>query len=252
MDKYTLKTAFKKSFLGMVWRIEADTATGMLAVETRQPDNGHPAFSAFRYGTGESTIQEIAYGDRHWTLAAIVADRLVVKAFGKDSPSHPGIACIDIHTGKTLWEQFNYTLLAVRDGLLLVRHRNFAGGYEQLLDPATGDLTKINISATKPGSPEIVLPERYADGLPEALASDTQRGDVFRTRMGEKTVWAFHEADNGNTYRLRLAVTGGREAVATAIVLNGLTKMVPETFFAIGNQLFLIGDNKREIVSYLV
>ncbi len=252
MDKYTLKSAFKKSFLGLVWRIEADTATGMLAVETRQPDTGQPLFSAFRYETGESTIQELAYGDRHWTLAAIVADRLIVRAFGQDSPNHPGIACIDARTGKTLWEQYNHTLLAVEEGTLVVRHRSFASGYEQSMDPATGDLTKINSSSDKPIRPEIVLPTRHAEGLPTSLASDAHRGDVFHSQVGRKTVWAFHELEHGNTYRLRLAVTSGSETLATAIVLHGLEKMVPEAFFSIADQLFLIGDNKREIVSYLV
>lgn len=251
MDKYTLKTVFKKSFLGVVWRMEADTATNLLAVETRDKDTGRPAFSAFNYQTGDAYIHEKPYGDRNWALAGIADRKLIVRAFGQNSPDGAGIACIDADSGELVWEQFNYVLLHVGSQQLTVRHRNFAGGYEQYLDPASGNLTQFNKTAGKPTGADIVLPQRYEHGVPELLAGYAIHGDLFYCQIGPKHLWAFHEATQ-EAYRVRLVITSDLTLLADPVILSELTRMTPELFFMIGQQLFIVSNNKREIVSYLV
>ncbi|HWK59569.1 MAG TPA: DUF4905 domain-containing protein [Parapedobacter sp.] len=251
MDKYTLKTVFKKSFLGMVWRIEADTSAHLLAVETRDKETGQPSFSAFDYQSGVSFIHEKPYGNRNWVLAGVTDRKLIAKAFGQNSPDGAGIACIDVASGDLLWEQFNYVLVHVGNQQLTVRHRNFAGGYEQHLDITTGNLTQFNKNAGKPTEADIVLPQRYGHGLPECLAGYPVHGDLFYCQIGPKQLWAFHEARQGS-YRVRMVITSGLTVLADQIILPELAKMTPELFFMIGQQVFIISDNKREIVSYLV
>ena len=251
MDKYTLKTAFKKSFLGMVWRIEADTAENLLAVETRDKDTGQPAFSAFDYRTATSFVHEKPYGDRNWALAGVTGRKLIARAFGQNSPEGAGIACIDADSGELLWEQFNYVLLRVSNQQLTVRHRTFAGGYEQYLDPTTGNLTQFNKIADKPNGADIVLPQRYERGVPELLAGYAIHGDLFYGQIGSRQVWAFHEVTR-EAYQVRLVITSDLTLLADRVILPELTRMTPELFFVIGQQLFIISDNKREIVSYLV
>ncbi|WP_177180998.1 DUF4905 domain-containing protein [Parapedobacter koreensis] len=250
MDKYTLKTAFRKSFLGLIWRIEVDAANSIFAVESRNQDNGNPAFSALDYTTGQSLLHEMPYGDRHWTLAGITDGKLILRAFAPDSPDSPGIACVDAFTGKLRWEQFNYTLVNIGNRQLTVRHRNFAGGYEQYLDLANGNLTQFNISANKPIGPDIVIPQTYTGEIP-MLLDYAAYGDIFYCQTGAKHVWAFHEKDR-QTFRVRLVVSNGLTILADTIILTNLAKMIPELFFMIDQLLFIIGDNKQEIVSYLV
>src|SRR3546814_445478 len=198
-----------------------------------------------------SLIQEKPYGDRNWALAGLADRKLVVKAFGQNSPNGTGIACIDIDRGDLLWEQFNYMLVRVDSHQLTVRHRNFAGGFEQYLDIATGNLTPFNKTAAKPIEANIVLPQRYEQGIPECLANYPVHGDLFFCRIGQKQLWGFHEAIP-QAYRARLVVTSGLTVVADQVVITELAKMAPELFFMIGQQVFIISDNKREIVSYLV
>ncbi|MFC7522975.1 DUF4905 domain-containing protein [Parapedobacter sp. GCM10030251] len=251
MDKYTLKTAFRKSFLGTVWRIEADTTRGILAIETRNPDTGVPAFSAIDYHTGMSFVDEKPYGDRNWSLAGIVNDKLIVRAWGQNSPEGAGIACIDAPTGQVIWEQFNYMLVALANQQLVVRHRNFASGYEQYLNPVDGSLTKKNDIPNKPASPEIVLPQRYGGDIPSFLEGYAITGDLVCCPIEDRMFWAFHEAlDDG--YHIRLVASCGAKMLTDEIIVSDLPKMAPELFFMIGNQLFFIGDNKQEIVAYLV
>lgn len=251
MDKYTLKTAFRKSFLGVVWRIEADTDTGILAIETRDPDTGIPSFSAIEYNTGVSFVDEKRYGDRNWSLAGIVGGKLILRAWGQNTPEGAGVVCIDATGGNILWEQFNYTLISIKHQQLVVRHRNFASGYEQYLNPLDGSLTKKDSTLNKPTGPEIVLPQRYVADVPPVLESYDIKGDLFFCHVGNRIIWAFHEADN-HTYRIRLVVSIGLKMLTDPIVVSDLPKMAPELFFMINDQLFFIGDNKREIVAYLV
>lgn len=235
----------------MVWRIEADTTTGLLAVETRDKDTGRPAFSTFDSRTGNSFIHEKPYGEKNWALAGTTGRNLIVRAYGQNSPEGAGVACIDADTGDLRWEQFNYVLLHVGNQLLTVRHRNFAGGYEQYLDPATGDLTQFNRIPNKPTGPDIVIPHRYKDNVPELLAGYTIHGDLFFCRIGRKQAWAFHEQLH-EKYHVRLIITSGLTVLSDQVLITGLDKMTPELFFMINEQLFIISHNKREIVSYLV
>lgn len=251
MDKYTLKTAFKKSFLGIVWRIEADTANNILAIETRDEATGNPSFSVFDYTTGTSLVHERPYGDRNWALAGTTDRKLIVRAFGHNSPDSAGIACIDATTGELLWEQFNYMLVGIGDQQLTVRHRNFASGYEQYIDIHTGNLTQADQPTDKPAGLAIVLPQRHIGNVPALLANYEIHGDIFCCPIGSKQVWAFHEVTH-QKYRVRLVISNGLNVLSDEVVLTNLAHMIPELFFAIDRQLFLVSDNKREIVSYLV
>ncbi|WP_257668062.1 DUF4905 domain-containing protein [Parapedobacter tibetensis] len=251
MDKYTLKTAFEKSFLGLVWRIETDVANGLLAVETRNKDTGAPLFSVFRYTTGISLIHEMPYGDRYWTLAAIVDNKLILRAYGQNSPDSAGIACIDALSGDVQWEQFNYAFLAIQDEAIIVRHRNFADGHEQYLAIHHGNLTQKTEALNKPMRQNIVIPQRHDGYIPAFLENYDIYGDLFHCTAGQNNVYAFHERDD-QLYRIRLVVSSDSGVLADKVVISGLAKMIPELFFMINKQIFLIGNNKRKIVSYLV
>lgn len=251
MDKYTLKTAFRKSFSGIVWRIEADLTAGILAVETRDEDTGHPSFSAMEYATGTFRFHEKQYGDRNWSLAGVVDGLLILRAWGQNTPEGAGITSINATTGAILWEQFNYTLVAIENQQLVVRHRNFASGYEQYLRPHDGNLVSQNSTRDTSVTPNIGLPARHVGTVPRLLDGYDVKGDLFSYHRGDQTVWAFHEA-NDHTYRVRLVVSHDSDIQADTIVVANLSKMAPELFFAIDNHLFFIGDNKREIVAYLV
>lgn len=251
MDKYTLKNIFKKSFVGVVWRMEADTANGLFAVETRQVDGGTAAYSVIRYETGEFLLHEIAYGDRNWTLVGFVEGRILLRALGTDTPMAPGITCLDAYSGRVIWEQFNYVWLGLDGGEVIARHRNFAGGYEQRLDVHSGQIEQKRNIPNKPTAPPIVLPELHYGQSPAFLAKYSIYSDLVCCRVADKVVWGFHEK-MGQHYQIRLVISNDIRVLADPIVLSGLERMIPELFFMIGSHLFMIGNNKREIIAYLV
>lgn len=252
MDKYTLKTVFQKSFSGLVWRIEVDTVNRLMAVETRNTDTGTPRFSTLRYTTGESLVDELAYGDRNWTLAGASHGNLVLRAYGQHGPESAGVASIDATTGKILWEQFNYNLLELREGVLRVRHRNFASGHEQYLSIADGELTPVpNLLVVDQTDQHIIIPKPHIGERPGFLSNYAIHGELFHCAPKQVQVWGFHEKKD-ETYSIRLVVSNDLGIVTDKVGITGLTKMIPELFFMINDQLFLIGDNKQKIVSYLV
>jgi len=252
MDKYTLKTIFERSFSGVIWRIEADTAAKTLAIESRSPDDGLPTFSVVRYTDGHSLVHERAYGDRQWTLAGIAEDCILLRAIGQSQPSAPGIACLSSTSGETRWENFSHTFVAMHGGCIQARPRHIASGYYAYLAIRTGQPVDSSPSATKkPDQPEILLPSPTID-LPEAIVESYPIvGTALHFPFGDKDGWAFHIAQDDG-YAVNLIITQERAILQARTLMTGLEKMIPEIFFVIGRQLFFIAGNKQEIVSYLV
>ncbi len=252
MDKYTLKTIFAKSFSGVIWRIEADTAAKTLAIESRSPEGGLPAFSVIRYTDGYSWVHERAYGDRQWTMAGIAEGCLLLRAMGQREPNAPGIACLSCTSGETRWENFSHTFMAMQAGSIYARPRNIASGYDAYLDILTGQAMDSPHTVTKPPSQSEILLPTPTTNLPDAIAtSHCVVGTVFHFPFGDKDGWAFHvRQDDG--FAVKLFITQQLDLLETRTLMTGLEKMVPEIFFVIDRQLFFIGGNKQEIVSYLV
>ncbi len=252
MDKYTLKTIFERSFSGVIWRIEADTAAKMLAVESRSPDGGLPAFSVIRYTDGHSMLQEGAYGDRHWTLAGMAGDCLLLRALGEREPNAPGIACLSASTGEVRWESFNHTFVAVAAGRVQARPRHIASGRDAYLSVQTGQPIDGPPSAIADGpDPDIRLPEP-ATSVPDSLSARYAiTGPVHHLPFGDKEAWAFHVMQDDGL-DVKLIISQHLAVLEARTIMAGLAKMTPEVFFAIGRQLFFIASNKQEIVSYLV
>jgi len=255
MDKYTLKTAFKKSFSGLIWRLEVDAVNELMAVETRDMTSGKPRFSAFEYATGTSTITEIPYGERYWTLAGIIDATLIVRAYGANSPDGAGLAGLDARTGAIIWEQFNYTLVGIEGNTLAARHRNFASGYVERLRASDGTVIKRleagPLDQTVRSS-RVVLPRPYSGKTPSFLTRYAIHGELFHYATGGHDIWAFHEKESEQSFTVKLVLSSGLSVQAEEIVERGLTKMLPELYFMIGDQIFVITDNKQKIVSYLV
>lgn len=251
MDKYTLKTVFEKSFLGQIWRIEVDENSKLLAIETRSIENGKPFFSALDYLSGECPIDELAYGDKLWTLAGICEDKLLLKSYSEKSPEGAGICCLSAVSGAILWEKFNYTFLSIDTTQVLVRPAQFRSGYEISLSIENGEPTSKKIPSTKPSVNRIVIPQPYNMVFPDYIIHHNPIGSLYHHQVGEKEIWAFH-VKNNNKLDVKLLISQGFMMLAEQTIMCNLEKMTPEIFFMIGQQLFFIDSNKRKIVSYLV
>lgn len=232
--------------------MEADTASKMLAIESRAPEGGLPAFSVIRYTDGHTFVQERAYGDRHWTLAGMAADCLLLRAIGEREPNAPGIACLSATSGEVCWESFNHTFVAMRAGHIQARPRHIASGHDAYLSVETGQPVNMPTSTLDHGSHSDILLPQPSTSLPDSIATNYEiTGAVHHLSLGDKDVWAFHVAQDDG-FDVEIVVSQHIAILDARTIMTGLAKMTPEMFFAIGKQLFFIAGNKQEIVSYLV
>lgn len=251
MDKYTLKTIFEKSFSGLIWRMEADTDDGVIALETRNPSTGIPLFSAIRYGDGRTLMSEQAYGDRHWTLAAVDRGHLLLRAFGKQEPDGPGIACLSVEDGELLWEKFNYTFIGFEKSAVVARPHRIRNGFNTYLSLHDGEPTaQHTLAESKPAGSKIVIPKLVEGNAIKDLGYEVV-GPVHHHDFGDLAIHAFHEKKADKIEVTMLLMERGMIRQARTL-MSGLTKMTPEIFFIIDRQLFFIDGNKQKIVSYLV
>jgi len=67
----------------------------------------------------------------------------------------------------------------------------------------------------------------------------------------DKFLWTYHRQEK-DKYQLILCIADESNILHTEIMMEDMPKMIPQPYFQIGNQLFLLSYNKQEIVSYLL
>lgn len=250
MAKDTVKTGLQKSFSGLIWRIEVDTAKSLLAIESRDIDTGTPKFAVVDYESGITLFEERAYGDRLWTIGGVFGGYVILRNYGEHSPENAGIICINVSDGNVVWEHFGWTFLELRQHTLVVRPRSVLAGYETYVNIANGaEITKP--IDNPPIYNDVAIPSVHIDSFPSILKNYDVEGDIFTAHWLEKKIWAFHHRQNG-TLDVKMLISNAFMILDEYTVMAGLNKKLPELFFMINNQIFFIRGNKREIVSYLV
>lgn len=251
--KYMLNSAFSKVFSGRIWRIKTDEAAQLLAVETRDPDNGQPFFSVIHYPSGRMLLDEKPYGDRWWTIADIAGERLLLQAMSTDGPQTYGLTALDCKTGETAWEAFQYRFLALTKTGIAVQHRTVSGGTPSLLRVLSGEL--ISSAATQdvlhPVPVTVVLPQIYTQPSPGWFSTCHAEGPLFHLSSKGREIFAFHERQQGS-FSLRILVFSGEIVLYNQVIGDLFEKMLYEPFFMLHDQLFAVSPNSHTIMSYFV
>lgn len=245
--------AFSHIYDGTIWKMDIHEAAGLLAIEWRD-QNGLPYFSVIHYPSGRLLSDYIQYGDRWWTLAAISDDLLLVQHYPQANQGQTqALVAIDIHSKQVLWEQFNVQLVELVDDGIAVKQR-FATGNNTvaLLAPSSGDVIKhkVTLAELHPLTRNLRAPAP-SQKTPFPSLTKTLVGPYFFLEIDDKELWAYHEQHNG-TLRLMLAVIQNGQILANRCIIDQLEHLLPEVFFMIGQQMFFVRNNKREIVSYFV
>jgi hypothetical protein len=250
-NKYTLIPVLLEKFGGIVWKVEADSENGLVAVETRNPDDRTAAISAFDYRSGKCLFREFRVEDSwSWHLDKIYRNTIFLHGYlSPQSPEHKGIIAITT-AGSIAWQRFNQTLLRVTSkGLILFNPALQPRSYE-LTDEA-GNLAERNPanmeSLVQPITlPQVSGPEAFAHLLPHDVA-----GPVWSCTLPDTLILAFHTGVPGS-FRQELRIFRGGELAGSEILAAAIQKMNPEAFFLIERHLFCIRGGNREFVSYLV
>lgn len=249
MTKYTISKAFSQRFPFNIWKIVADSDSKLLAVELRNPADTLPILYSLDF-EGVAHLSHLQLQPKEWTLDAVNKQLLVVKKVGENSPVGAGVLLID-HTGKTLYESHEHILLQSEANHIVLRQRSLQAGFERYVD-----FENFQNAATPPPvnpatAAAITLPAVFNGEIPSFLKDVTIIDQLWLSRWQEKWIWSYHTKEN-NSYNLNLCIADRSNILYKQCLLQAMPKMIPQPYFQIANQIFLLSYNKQEIVSYLL
>ncbi|MFD1768955.1 hypothetical protein [Sphingobacterium suaedae] len=252
MTKYTIYKAFEKKFPFQIWKIVADTSTQLLGVELRGDGTQHAILYVLDF-QGNLLLENLQLPEKEWTLEALQHQTIVLKRVGDSHPVKEGIHLLDIQ-GQTRYLSHEYTWVDTYLHYLKVRHRSLQSGFEEYID--IRDAKKVRQTSPIPEEfcTAVKMPIPYTGKLPDYLPHilPPDQADIpWVSRAHDKLIWSYHHKD-GQHYHLNLCISDTSKLLYEQRLLTDMPKMIPQPYFQVGNQIFLMSYNKQEIVSYLV
>ncbi|QNL49879.1 DUF4905 domain-containing protein [Olivibacter sp. SDN3] len=248
-----MEKAFDHIFAGAIWKMDIHEIAELLAIEWRD-SSGQPHFAVIHYPSGRLLFDEVTYGNRWWTLAAVTAQHLLLQHYpSPDQAVTQGLVAIDIHKKDVVWEVFNYQFQELAASGIVVKQLAGVGKHMSVVDEHSGAIVAAKAERNQlnslPRNIHYALPTPRTPSLP--LTTTKVVGPYFLLEKGTREFWAFHEQKEKG-YRVRFAVIVHGQILFNEIMIDNLSYLLPELFFMVGEQLFFIRNNKREIASYFV
>jgi len=249
---YILQPVLSEKLEGYIWKIETGQETGLIAIESRDPESRQAAFSVMDFITGKVYFRERSY-DRsgQLNLAWLGRENLILHGYeGTESPESKGITCIDSGSGEIIWQKFNVSLDYVTEYGLRVYDPRLQPRKYTWLDHLSG--TDINAPQGTETEREDILFPRQEPGfrLPGFTGAGEIAGGVQILHYNSRHIVAFHEINDG-IMQQRIIVYQDDSILLDDILISGIQKLQPEAFFIQQKHLIYIRDKKR-IISYLV
>ncbi|HLT88306.1 MAG TPA: hypothetical protein VKZ57_12005 [Sphingobacterium sp.] len=248
MTKYTTFKAFEKNFPYQIWKIVADAASRQIAVELRDTESTCAILYVLDFD-GKELLKQKQIAEKEWTLEAIQHRTIVLKRVGDTQPVKEGILFLDMQGNpRHLWQE--YTWIDTYRDVVKVRHRNFQSGFEEYIDIETLKKT-VHTERIQEYCSAIKMPIPYSGTLPPYLQNASIQDLPWISRAADRILWSYHTKENEH-YNLNLSIADTSKLLVTQCLLSDMPKMIPQPYFQIENQIFLMSYNKRKIVSYLV
>lgn len=252
--KYTLKPSLEANFEGIIWKVETDPLNGIIAVETRNPEDRTASFSAFNFETGLTLFKDVSVQDSwHWGLDKVCHNFVYLHSYvNEKTPEHKAIIALNT-SGCIAWQIYNRSLdTAIAEGLVVYNPSVQQKQYE-LINPASGATEKAKIGSFVPLERNIYFPEMISglDRLPAIEELKTLVGPVSYLAHNGKECVSFHAATDSILSQYLLIIADGK-VIHKEILEDNIQKINPEPFYIEQDHLFCIRNNKAEIVAYLV
>jgi len=251
MTNQTVSKAFNVLFTYPIWRIEIDAENRLIAVETRNPTDTLPYFNVISF-EGDYVLQNFKAMSKEWVLAGIQCQKIILKKISDTSPIDAGVQIINCYQPQQQETWFNYIFLEmVSDGILL-RPKMIAQGMQLFLDLKTMSIEDKKEDSFKPFDSQIVYPVIYNGQIPHFLTDFTTDDEIWLSAMDDYFIWAFYEKNKDNHYQIRIVRSTKDRLIESVVAVTQLPLKFFNIYFLVNKQIFLLTDNKREFVSYLV
>lgn len=252
LNKNILSPIFSIKFGGIIWKIEVSDKHGLIAIESRSLESKKTSFSVINYKTGEILIKEKIFQETwNLNLAYIAEKNLILTAYGQPgSPESKGIISVNIQDTELLWEHYNLSLNKANDEGLQVYDPRINPRRLSWISHIKGE-DMAESDKIEHNNETLIHPEfRTQFSIPDFILRGEIVGDLSLLSFRDLTIISFHEKIQ-NYIQQRLIVYQHDTILLDEILIRGIQKLQPESFFMQKNHLFYI-RNKNEIVSYLV
>ena len=249
MTKYTINKIFEKAFPTNIWKIEVDALQPYLAVETRDVETTVASFFVFDF-EGNCLMSPCQADGKEWTLDSIQDGFMILKRVGEQSPVKEGIQIIQILNNEVIFHSYEFILIDVYKNYIHARHRSISSGESLAIDIRTGEYSSAAEHSFDMACNKVQYPVTYSQ-IPRFLKQEYKSGPLWLSKCGQHFLWCYHK-QNKDRYDLCLATSNLNQILDQQVILKDMEKMIPQPYFQLGNQVFFMSFNKREIVSYLV
>lgn len=247
-----LNQVFSEKFKGLIWKIRIHEKKGYLAVESRQLESRKVAFTVLDIQTGEINFKEKSFLEpMNLNLAYVAQDNILLTANEHiDSPGSKGLVSVKIVDGEILWERYNFTLnQAAPYGLQVFDPRIYPRKYTWIDHISAENIAEQENCES--GNSELIFPSLFESyTLPDFIKHGPIQGDISVLNFNKLSIVCFHQTFENNMQQ-RLVVYQEDRILLDDIMISGIQKLQPESFFIMRNSLFYI-RNKDEIISYFV
>jgi hypothetical protein len=251
--------AFSTSLPYAIWQIRWDPVQKRFGIETRHPDDGGAYLFYLDAKKGVLLQKEYPMGyplpDKAWTLVGIWDGIFLARKMGQQQPYALGIMAIDARNGQVIWELPHMRFVKQEGPWVACQIASMVSGPLQWVHLQEGKLQQQPTTYTAIEETLIEGPELYTAEAPEWVKPYQPIGDIYRMHLNGGMLWCFQyvkKCENSSGYFVRWMGVKEEKICFEEDILGPLPQLLPEIFFKIDQQLFLIGNNKREFVSYLV
>ncbi|GHE23227.1 hypothetical protein [Sphingobacterium griseoflavum] len=249
MTKYTIYKAFEKKFPSPIWKIVVDGQTKQVGIETRDHETTRPTLYVLDF-EGETLLNNKLIHEKEWTLEALQHGHVILKRLGDTAPINAGIQLLDLQ-GNTRYLSYDYMWVDTCIDFVKMRPRSIQNGFEEYLDIKSATKAIDHDSARDRYNMDLKMPAPFTQTLPPHLAHLDYVDRPWISRVGDKLLISYHRKD-GDSYQLNLCISCQSKVLHEQTLLQHMPKMIPQPYFQLGHQIFLMSYNKQEIVSYLV
>lgn len=246
---YTILKKFETTFPMQIWKIVVDPILKQLAVELRDQDSTLPIIHVLDFN-GTALVSGMKIKEKDWTLEALQHQTVILKRIGDTHPIKEGIQLMNFQ-GDVRYISNEFTWVETCQDFIKIRHRSFQTGFEEYIDIAKAKKIRGQSEICESYASVIKMPIQYTGPLPPYLKNLVIEDFPWVSKTQNKFLWSVHIKENED-YNLNLYVADESNILQIHRLLSSMPKMIPQPYFQVANQIFLMTYNKREIVSYLV
>jgi hypothetical protein len=268
-----LKILYKHDNGKQIWRI-LPTTNKKLILEEREIKTKEVFFSCLDIESGKKVFNEFQLEEKNWIgIESVYNDMIFFHTYGKlDMPAHKSIVAFDILSKSILWQNDNYVFAFIYEDKIYCYQQRFESRVFFALDYLTGnvvedfgsDVSVINQLKEKVDEEfwkqNYLFPEYFNRNdlvtdvhqkyIQKVLDENVVKGEVSFMKIKDLLLFNYHEISKSNNFtNIFIAIDLTKNKILLKETLDkNLVNLMPESFFAKDNFLFLIVDKTKLFV----